>query len=639
MMHRRGHVGVAMLAYAPVGFVLLAERQLGLALLGLFGVLAVEPLPDNDMWIPFLDHRETSHSLFCALAVGGVIGTLGWLIGGWMAGFFIGLDASAVGVFAGVFQLVGEQFRGLDASALARFGFAVGFFGILAHLLGDVITVSGIRPLLPLSRWQLSLSRLRADNSIANNALFGLGVVGLLLVAFATAPGVGLAAAAADLSPVGVASAQSANASGNQTTASVVFTNQTTNGSTVTIERVTLPDNGFVAVHTGGYATGPAPATGSVIAVSQHLSAGTHRNVTINISHAPPSNAPGLNRTRLNESQTLAAVAYQDTNDNHRFDFVSSFGKQDRPFTANGSTVKDSARISAPTPPRQTASVVFHNQTLGDASVTVASARLPKGGFLVIHNESYLSPENATLESAVGVTAYLESGKHSSVRVPLLEGAVTTNQTLVAVVYRDTNGNQRYDYIASSGFRDVAYLNRTSNQTVVVNDTAAITVESTETPTATPTATTTPIDITTPFRVTNLSVSNRSAHVGDEVTVTVWIENPTDKRLKSEIALATAGTAVETQEVALFPRGRRAVHFTHTYEAPGQYVVKVANRTEQIRIVEEGAPLTPPTTTSGANQSVQSQSSGAVSLSDIPIPVIVLLVLGVGGVFYVLRRR
>ena len=69
-MHRRGHIGMAMPTYTPVGFVLLQERQLGLALLSLLGVLFIEPLPDNDQWIPGLRHRGTSHSLLAALVVG-----------------------------------------------------------------------------------------------------------------------------------------------------------------------------------------------------------------------------------------------------------------------------------------------------------------------------------------------------------------------------------------------------------------------------------------------------------------------------------------------------------------------------------------------------------------------------------------
>jgi membrane-bound metal-dependent hydrolase YbcI (DUF457 family) len=663
MMHRRGHVGVAMLAYAPVGFVLLAERQLGLALLGLFGVLAVEPLPDNDMWIPFLDHRETSHSLFCALAVGGVIGTLGWLIGGWMAGFFIGLDASAVGVFAGVFQLVGEQFRGLDASALARFGFAVGFFGILAHLLGDVITVSGIRPLLPLSRWQLSLSRLRADNSIANNALFGLGVVGLLLVAFATAPGVGLAAAAADLSPVGVASAQSATASGNQTTASVdIDSSNNTTATTVVVSKVRVPNGGFVAIHDGGYAEA-GNLRQSAITVSKYLSAGVHKNVSIPVKRGVPGIAG--NSTRLNFARTnLSAVVYRDTNNNTQYDFAASFGSADTPYQAqNGGAVADTEQVtieknvqqakqqSQPAP----ASIRFADQQLQQGashpSVTISRVNLSEGGFVVIHDKRYLGPTRDPLNSAIGVSSYLSPGVHRNVTVPLLDGSVTSTQTLVAVPYLDTNGNQTYDYVKTGGEVDYAYIARQNNSTVIINDTATVSVEETggvfggtaTTPTATTTATTTLINASTPFRVTNLTVSNRTAHVNDEVTITAWVTNPTDSRLKDELALATAGTAAETKEVALFPRGKRAVTFEYSYSAPGEYVIKVANHTEQIRIVEEGAPLPTITTTTAANssrsQAASAQSGGATGLNDILLPVVVLAILVVGGVLLAIWRR
>lgn len=233
--------------------------------------------------------------------------------------------------------------------------------------------------------------------------------------------------------------------------------------------------------------------------------------------------------------------------------------------------------------------------------------------------------------------------------VPLLSGAVTTDQTLVAVPYRDTNGNQRYDYIVSGGFQDTAYVNRTGEQAVIVNDTATVSVPANTSGTVfggTETPTTIPIDTSTPFKVTNLSVSNRSAHVNDELTLTVWIANPTDTRLHGEISLATTGTIVESQEVALFPRESRAVRFTHPYDAPGEYVIKVAGLSEMVRIVEEGAPLAPPTTTtanSGANSSsVKSGStnSGGLSLSDmILLSVLIIILGGLGWALIAFRRR
>jgi membrane-bound metal-dependent hydrolase YbcI (DUF457 family) len=633
-MHRRGHVGVAMLAYAPVGFALLSERQLGLALLGLLGVLAVEPLPDNDMWIPGLRHRGTSHSLFAAILVGGVLGTLGWVVGDQLGAFLAGLGPSAVGPFAGVFEIVGEQLRGLDERALSRGAFALGVFGILTHLLADAITVSGIRPLLPLSRWRLSFSKLRADNSLANNALFAIGVGALVLIAFVTAP-VGLVGVPADLSPVDVAAGQSANSTNatNATNATVAFANQTAeNGSNVTIESATLPEGGFIAIHSSGYTTGGASAASSVIATSQHLSAGNYTNVTVNVSNAPPGNYPGLNRSQLNSSGPLTAMVHRDTNGNGRMDYVASLGANDTAYSGSeGSPVADSAGITVPTEARQQASVTVRNQTLRGDALTIESARLPEGGHIVIHNDSYLPPESAPLESAVGITEYLEPGNYSNVEAPLINGSVAEDQTLVAVPYRDTNDNQRYDYVASDGFQDTAYENRTGNQSVIVNDTARVVVSGSESgPSESAPAeskgTTAPANTSTPFRITNLSVSNRTARIDDEITVTAQVENPTNSRLEDELALATAGEVASTQDVALFPRESRAVTFTRSYDSAGEYVIKVGNRTESIRIVEEGAPLT---TTAAPNESANGsvESSEAVGLFSWPMFVAAAIVV------------
>jgi hypothetical protein len=236
----------------------------------------------------------------------------------------------------------------------------------------------------------------------------------------------------------------------------VTFKNQTSNGSTVTIESVTLPEPGFVAVHSGGYATGPAPAEYSIIAVSDRLSAGRHQNVTIDISNAPPGNSPGLNQSKLNTTQTLATVVYQDSNGNQQFDFVQSDGADDVAVLASGDVVSDIARVTVPTPPPQTASVVFRNQTLQNNTVTVEKARLPRGGFLIAHNASYRRTGDA-LTTAIGLTRYLPPGNHTNVSVRLLPGALNRTQTVTIRPSLDTNDNKRYDYINSSGFQDVAY--------------------------------------------------------------------------------------------------------------------------------------------------------------------------------------
>ncbi|WP_049996177.1 DUF7282 domain-containing protein [Halococcus sediminicola] len=486
----------------------------------------------------------------------------------------------------------------------------------------------------------------RRGHTAIRRVLLGLGVLALIGVLFATVSA-GPIGVPTDLSPVDVAAGQSTNV----TNATVTFANQTSNGTNVTVEGATLPKGGFIVIHSSGYTTGGASAESSVIATSKYLKPGNYSSVTIDISNAPPGNYPGLNRSRLNASGPLTAMVHRDTDGNKRMDFVASVGANDTAYASDGSPITDSAGITVPTEIREQASVTVRSQTLQGDSLTVERARLPDSGFLVIHNKSYLSSESAPLESAVGVSSYLEVGQHKGVSVPLLDGAAEEDQTLVAVPYRDTNGNQRYDYIASDGFQDTAYENWTGNQSVIVNDTAGVTVEDTESVTESEeTSTATPVDTTTLFKITTLSVSNRTAHVGDEVTVTARITNPRDSRLDGELALATVGESVETQQVALFAQESRTVTFTHSYDAAGEYVIKVGDHTQQIRIVDEGAPLTPMTTTretsantnanSSGSQAAKSGSGGSLSLTDIILLVVLIGILaGLIWAIFAIRKR
>jgi inner membrane protein len=149
-VYRTGHLGTALLVYAPVGFALLLAGRADLALLGELCMLGLAMVPDYDHRVPFLKHRGVTHTVTFALLVGVVLGTAGWVLGG--------RPAAAT------------------ASELAVFGFVVGTLGILAHLVGDVITPSGLKPLWPLRDWHVTLDIARADSTIANFALFALGI-------------------------------------------------------------------------------------------------------------------------------------------------------------------------------------------------------------------------------------------------------------------------------------------------------------------------------------------------------------------------------------------------------------------------------------------------------------------------------
>lgn len=155
-MYRTGHYGVSLLLYAPVGFALLLAGYPAVALLGGAAMLALAPLPDYDLRVPFVEHRGPTHTLAFALLVGGVLGGAGY--------------ASAPGL-------------GLDPLVAGVAGAVVGTYGIVAHLVGDVLTPAGIAPFWPVSSRNYSLDLTRADSTVANTALLALGVLVTVLAA------------------------------------------------------------------------------------------------------------------------------------------------------------------------------------------------------------------------------------------------------------------------------------------------------------------------------------------------------------------------------------------------------------------------------------------------------------------------
>ncbi|WP_416839420.1 metal-dependent hydrolase [Haloferax sp. DFSO52] len=158
-MYRLGHWGVSLLVFAPFGFVLLQAGypELTFVLGAVMCWLAM--LPDFDMRVPGISHRGPTHTLLFAVLVGGVGGGVAYLL------------ATNAGQTEST------------AMTLGAFGFGVGSLTIVAHLLGDVLTPAGIRPLWPVSSRKFTLSLWTADNTIAN---YGLFAVGLFAVAAAT---------------------------------------------------------------------------------------------------------------------------------------------------------------------------------------------------------------------------------------------------------------------------------------------------------------------------------------------------------------------------------------------------------------------------------------------------------------------
>lgn len=150
-MYRKGHLGVSLLVFAPVGYALSTLGYPAVAALTGGVMLWFAMLPDVDHRLPMIDHRGPTHSLAFAALVGGA--------------------GAAIGVAA-------ESILGIGPPLpLPAVGFAVGALTVLAHLVGDTLTPMGVNYFWPVSTRSVSLSLTRADNRWANSGLFGLGLL------------------------------------------------------------------------------------------------------------------------------------------------------------------------------------------------------------------------------------------------------------------------------------------------------------------------------------------------------------------------------------------------------------------------------------------------------------------------------
>ena len=287
---------------------------------------------------------------------------------------------------------------------------------------------------------------------------------------------------------------------GNTTNASdpaVTFTNQTTaTGANVTVRSATLPEGGFVAIHGSGYKAGITEM--SLVAVSRYLEPGSYQNLTIPVDAEVPGGY--RNQTKFNGTQNVTARLYKDTNDNQRFDYLLS--SNDSGYQVDSDSVAESARVVVEGTRGSrgwkvpTASVTIDDQRSDGTSVTIQRAKLPSGGFLVIHDSRYLPPENDTFGSVIGVSRYLDSNETATtVEVTLFDvpgrsfdvARLRNDSTLVVRPSRDTNNNQQYDFLESKGIEDSPYTNttNTTNGSEVVIERADIEIVGSENATST----------------------------------------------------------------------------------------------------------------------------------------------------------
>ncbi|WP_425433303.1 DUF7282 domain-containing protein [Haloarcula rubra] len=217
--------------------------------------------------------------------------------------------------------------------------------------------------------------------------------------------------------------------------AAVTIADQSSDGTTVVVDRVDVSEGGFVAVHDATLLDGAV--FDSVVGHSEYLEPGVHENVTVTLDD------------RLASGQTLVAMPHVDSDGDEAYTFVESEGDADGPYTAGGDAVVDTAQTTIE------ASLAFESQTTDGETVTVDAVTLQDGGFVTVHDASVT--EGAVFESIRGTSAYLAPGTHENVTVTLSD-PVTENTTLVPMAHRDTDGDEAYTFAESEGSADGPYV-------------------------------------------------------------------------------------------------------------------------------------------------------------------------------------
>lgn len=147
-MYGSGHMGAALLLYAPLGRSLVAVDA-SLAIAGGAVAVALARLPDVDRRLPLVAHRGITHTpAFVAVVA----------VGACLAGHLLAVGAGFEPARWGT---------GIGAATATSLG---------SHLVADALTPRGVPLLWPVSRRRVSAGLVRADDPACNFALLVVGI-------------------------------------------------------------------------------------------------------------------------------------------------------------------------------------------------------------------------------------------------------------------------------------------------------------------------------------------------------------------------------------------------------------------------------------------------------------------------------
>lgn len=256
--------------------------------------------------------------------------------------------------------------------------------------------------------------------------------------------------------------------------AAVEFTNQYSDGSEIVVDATTLSHGGYVAIHDASLFDGAVIE--SVVGVSHYLEPGVHYQVPITMFDVPGAD---FDQSNLDGTTPLVAMPHVENSGNETYTFVASEGEYDGPYAEAGLPVVDAGFVTVDDADEAAdpfATVDFENQAVTDDGVVVRDVTLSDGGFVALHDAGLLGGD--ALGSVVGVSEYLEPGRHQSVQVAIADPASIAEvelpaRPLLPMPHLDTNDNGEIDFIDSEGAEDGPYTK--AGQAVV--DAGLVTIE------------------------------------------------------------------------------------------------------------------------------------------------------------------
>ncbi|MBX0322366.1 hypothetical protein EGH21_04895 [Halomicroarcula sp. F13] len=277
-------------------------------------------------------------------------------------------------------------------------------------------------------------------------------------------------------------------ATGNETanetlTPSVTFDDQESDGTTVTVSNVTLPDGGYVVVHDELLQDGDA--LNSVIGVSEYLEPGQYDEVTVTLFDVPGADFGSETTT---DEATTANETETTTNETTADETETATNETATETTANETTTETNETGTATETPTETNETgTTTNETTADETETTT-------------NETTNETTADETETATNETTNETEATETTTDGTADEGGqvtLTEDQTLTAMLHVDSNDNQTFDYVTTFSLEDGPYVVAgepvTDSANVTVADTGNETTE-TETTTDNGTETATPTE-------------------------------------------------------------------------------------------------------------------------------------------------